>query len=108
MFVYFPRKESCLILLAGLIRGLLFASKYVILGFALLLMFASFTLSTGQPLTPSIVFTSIVLFNTVKIAVVAYLIQSILGVQESRVALSRIEVCSYVHMYVYTYICVCM
>ena len=90
------RKESHLILLAGLLRGLLFSVTHVMHGFALLLMFASFTLSTGQPLTPSIVFTSIVLFNTVNIVVVEYLIKSTLGVQESRVALSRIEVCTYI------------
>ena len=92
MVILFCRNESHLILLAGLIRGLLMSIKHTIQSVALFLMLAAFTLSTERPLTPSIVFTSLLLLSTLRLGAVAYLIECILGIQESRVALFRIQV----------------
>lgn len=85
------KKETRLILLASLIRAVNGAFYYVSIPIVTFLMFTTFTTTTGQPLRPSIVFSSLSLLFFLRITAVAFLTQSILGLQEVRVAFSRIQ-----------------
>ena len=78
-------------------------------------MLAAFTISTGQPLTPSIVFTGLRLLSALRITAVIFLTDNILGLQETKVALRRIEVinvlfCIYcirnMHMLMHSHTCI--
>ena len=86
------RKETRLILYSGFIRGMHQAVKYVSNEILLVLMLTTFTLSTGQPLTPSIVFTSILLIDGAKHTAMIDQVEGILELQETKVGFSRIEV----------------
>ena len=86
------RKESRWILVAEEIRETLLSSKFFMNLVGIFFMLVTFTYSTSQPLSLSIAVTSIAIFNSLQLIVVAVGGPAILGLMESKVALSRIEV----------------
>ena len=103
-----------MILYSDLIHGIFYPIKLALNGVVFVLMFTAFVLSSGQPLTPSIVFTSIVLVGSLRITITGTMNEALLGLQETKVALSRIQVnvqiiCrlfSLYVLYVYTVCCI--
>lgn len=65
---------------------------YVSLGVVNLLMFSTFTLATGNSLTPKIVFTTLSLTQNLRVTAIALMVNGILGLQEAKVAFTRIQV----------------
>ena len=65
---------------------------YVSLGVVNLLMFSTFTLATGNSLTPSIVFTTLSLTQSLRLSTIIFMVRFILGLQEAKVAFTRIQV----------------
>jgi len=59
-----------------------------------LLTFVTYTLTTGSPLTPNIIFTSLTLVTGLRLSTIVYMVEGILGMQEARIALHRIQVCT--------------
>jgi ATP-binding cassette subfamily C (CFTR/MRP) protein 4 len=92
------RKESILVTLAAMARAITSAFLVVSPGMVTLLMFSTFAVTTGQPLSPAIVFTSISLLSNLRFTSIMLMLRAILGLQEARVAFQRIEVL-YVRMY---------
>ena len=86
------RKETRIILLASMFRAVNLAFFYVSLGVVNLLMFSTFTLATGNPLTPAIVFTTLSLIQGLRLSTIMFMVRLILGVQEAKVAFTRIQV----------------
>ena len=103
------RKESILITLAAMIRAVTSVFLDVSPGMIALLIFSTFAVTTGQPLSPAIVFTSISLLSYLRFNVIMLMLRGILGLQEGRVAFQRIEVHMHMrtYMYVHTHIHVC-
>ena len=52
----------------------------------------SYTLTTGNALTPNIVFTSFTLVTGLRLSTIVYMVEGVLGFQQARVALRRIQV----------------
>ena len=91
------RKEIRIIFLAGMFRAVNLAFFYVSLGVVNLLMFSTFTLATGNSLTPSIVFTTLSLTQSLRVTTISFMVVGIFGLQEAKVAFTRIQVsCSFV------------
>ena len=65
---------------------------YAFIGVVNLLLFSTYTLTTGNSLTPAIVFTTISLMSSVRITASGYLLNAVVGFQEAKVALGRIQV----------------
>ena len=86
------RKESILVTLAAMARAITSAFLLVSPGMVTLLMFSTFAVTTGQPLSPAIVFTSISLLSNLRVTSIMLMLRAILGLQEGRVAFQRIEV----------------
>ena len=68
---------------------------YAFIGVVNLLLFSTYTLTTGNPLTPAIVFTTISLMSNVRITAIRYILNGVVGFQEAKVAFSRIQVSIY-------------
>ena len=68
------------------------AILFALIGIVNLLLFSTYTLTTGNPLTPAIVFTTISLMSSVRITASGYLLNAVVGFQEAKVALARIQV----------------
>ena len=68
---------------------------FAFIGVVNLLLFSTYTLTTGNPLTPAIVFTTISLMSNVRLTTSAYMLNAVVGFQEGKVALSRIQVSSF-------------
>ena len=73
-------------------RAVNLAFFYVSLGLVNLLMFSTFTLATGNPLTPRMVFTTLTLLQNLRWATIIFMVELILGLQEAKVAFTRIQV----------------
>ena len=86
------RKETRLILLASMIRAVNASLFFVSIGLINMLTFSTFTLTTGQPVTPSAAFSFLSLLTTLRITAFNFFIQGVLGMQELKVAFSRIRV----------------
>ena len=86
------RKETRVILLGGMFRAVNMAFFYVFTGMMNLLMFSTFTLATGNSLTPSIVFTTFALTQSLRGPAIMLMVSGILGLQEAKVAFTRIQV----------------
>ena len=65
---------------------------YAFIGVVNLLLFSTYTLTTGNPLTPAIVFTTISLMSSVRITATGFILNAVVGLQEAKVAFSRIQV----------------
>lgn len=65
---------------------------YAFIGVVNLLLFSTYTLTTGNPLTPAIVFTTISLMSNVRITATGFILNGVVGFQEAKVAFSRIQV----------------
>ena len=70
-------------------------------GIVNLLLFSTYTLTTGNPLTPAIVFTTITLMSNARLITSAYMLNAVVGFQESKVALGRIQASAHV---LYSYV----
>lgn len=86
------RMETIMIALANLFRSV--NSAY--LGFSTvlinLLIFPTYALTTGNPITPTMVFTTLSLVTFVKVLTFFYIVEAVLGVREIKVAFKRIQV----------------
>ena len=85
------RKEVGIIFAASMFRAVNMAFFYVSLGVVNLLMFST-TLATGSSLTPSIVFTTLSLTQSLRFTTIIFMVRCILGIQEAKVAFTRIQV----------------
>ena len=65
---------------------------YAFIGVVNLLLFSKYTLTTGNPLTPAIVFTTISLMSNVRLTGNFFVLDAVVGLQEAKVAFSRIQV----------------
>ena len=70
-------------------------------GIVNLLLFSTYTLTTGNPLTPAIVFTTISLMSNARLITSAYMLNAVVGFQECKVALGRIQASAHV---LYSYV----
>ena len=86
------RKEIRIILLASMFRAVNIAFYHVSLGLVNLLMFSTFTLATGNSLTPGIVFTTLSLLQFLSITSTVFTVGFLIGLQEAKVAFTRIQV----------------
>ena len=86
------RKEVGIIFAASMFRAVNMAFFYVSLGVVNLLMFSTFTLATGSSLTPRIVFTTLSLTQSLRLTTIIFMVRCILGIQEAKVAFTRIQV----------------
>ena len=86
------RKETRLNMVAVMFQACKPALFYAFIGVVNLLLFSTYILTTGNSLTPAIVFTTISLMSSVRITTSAYLLNAVVGFQEAKVALSRIQV----------------
>lgn len=57
-----------------------------------LFTFVTYTIATGNSLTPMIVFTSFTLITGLRLSTIVYMVEGVLGFQQARVALHRIQV----------------
>ena len=74
-------------------RAITSAFLYASPGIVTLLIFSTYALTTGNPLSPAIVFTSVSLIINVRISAIMLMLRAILGLQEANVACKRIQVC---------------
>ena len=65
---------------------------YAFIGVVNLLLFSTYTLTTGNPLTPAIVFTTISLMSNVRLTATGFILNGVVGFQEAKIAFSRIQV----------------
>ena len=86
------RKETRLNMAAMLFQVSRSALLFVIIGVINLLIFSTYVLTTGNPLTPAIVFSTISLMSSVRITASVYILHAVVGFQEAKVAFSRIQV----------------
>lgn len=86
------RMEAILIALGNLFRAV--NSAYLGCSTVLLnlLIFPTYVLTTGNPLTSTIVFTTLSLVTYVRVLTFFYVVEAVLGVREMRVAIRRIQV----------------
>lgn len=91
--LYTLRKETAYVKAAALFRASNDGFFLVFIALFNVLTFVTYTLTTGNPLTPNIVFTTLTLVTGLRLSTVVYMVEGILGVQEARVALHRIQVC---------------
>ena len=68
------------------------ALLYAFIGVVNLLLFSTYTLTTGNPLTPAIVFTTISLMSNVRLTATGFILNGVVGFQEAKIAFSRIQV----------------
>lgn len=88
------RKEVKYITISALFRAINDGFYLVFIGLFNLLTFVTYTMTTGNPLTPNIVFTSFILITGLRLSTIVYMVEGVLGFQQARVALHRIQVCN--------------
>ena len=88
------RKETAYVNAAALFRASNDGFYLVSIALFNLFTFVTYTLTTGMALTPNIVFTSLTLVTGLRLSTIVYMVEAILGMQEARVALQRIQVCT--------------
>ena len=91
---YVCRSESTLITIAAMARAITSAFLFASPGIVSLLIFSTYALTTGEPLSPAIVFTTVSLIINVRISAIMLMLRAILGMQEANVACKRIQVCT--------------
>ena len=91
-FVCHHRKETRLNMAAVMFQACKPALFYAFIGVVNLLIFSTYILTTGNPLTPAIVFTTISLMSYARFVSSWYLLNAVVGFQEAKVAFSRIQV----------------
>ena len=91
---YVCRSESTLITIAAMARAITSAFLFASPGIVSLLIFSTYALTTGDPLSPAIVFTTVSLIINVRISAIMLMLRAILGMQEANVACKRIQVCT--------------
>ena len=65
---------------------------FAFIGVVNLLIFSTYTLTTGNPLTPAMVFTTISLMSNVRLTTTYIVLNAVVGFQEAKVAFGRIQV----------------
>lgn len=85
------RKESFIILQAGLIRAASLGFMIVSLNIVMYIIFTAYT-ATGGILTPKKVFTTLSLLIFLRLTTVHFFIQNVLAMVEGRVATVRLQV----------------
>ena len=60
-----------------------------------LLIFPTYALTTGNPITPMMVFTTLSLVTFLRVLTFSYIVEAVLGVREIKVALNRMQVCTH-------------
>ena len=65
---------------------------FAFIGVVNLLLFSTYTLTTGNPLTPAMVFTTISLMSNVRLTTTYFVLNAVVGFQEAKVAFGRIQV----------------
>ena len=90
------RMEAFLISMANLFRAM--NSAYLSCSTVLinLLIFPTYTLTTGIPITPTMVFTTLSLVTFVRVLTFSYIVEAVLGIREIKVAVRRMEVHAYI------------
>lgn len=101
------RKEIKYITVSALFRASNDGFFLVFIALFNLFTFVTYTLTTGNPLTPNIVFTSFTLVTGLRLSTIVYMVEGVLGFQQARVALRRIQVC-YVRACTLCPLCICM
>ena len=105
------RKESFLILQAGLVRAASLGFMIVSLTLIMYIVFTAYA-ATGGVLTPKKVFTTLSLLIVVRLTTIHFLIQNVLAMVEGRVATVRLQVIACVSLCIVvctcTYVCMCM
>ena len=86
------RKETRLNMVAVMFQACKPALFYAFIGVVNLLLFSTYTLTTGNPLTPAIVFTTISLMSNVRLTATGFILNGVVGFQEAKIAFSRIQV----------------
>ncbi len=89
------RKESLLILQAGLIRAASLAFMMISLTLLMYIIFTAYT-ATGGVLTPKKVFTTLSILIVIRLTSVHFLVQNSLSMMEGRVATVRLQVCAHI------------
>jgi ATP-binding cassette subfamily C (CFTR/MRP) protein 4 len=100
------RKEIWNILLSALFRACNDGFYLVSIAWFNLLTFSVYaSVPENPPLTPTIVYTSIALVTGLRLSTMVYMVESILGVQDARVSITRIQVCElHTHFNMWYYI----
>ena len=60
-----------------------------------LLIFPTYTLTTGNPITSKMVFTTLSLIAFSRVLAFFYIVEAVLGIRELKVALRRMQVCAH-------------
>lgn len=90
------RKEAFWVFLANLFRAVNSALINFSSGLINLLMFATYVLTTGNSLTPRMVFTTLSMVTYVRIVSSSAVTEAVLGVREMNVAFKRMKVYMYI------------
>ena len=87
--------ETILVFLANLFRAANSANLSFSTALVYFLIFSTYALATGNPVTSRMVFTTMPLVTFVRMLTFYYIVEAVLGVREIKVAVRRIQVRTY-------------